>query len=538
MHKNLRRIIYLVTILIVVVFSTVGCNYNNNPKINDNNQSTNIPGEEVENTFEGTVISLSDNGIQVDEHPAATDTNNAVYIGADIVYYEEGHDDTYGDGSKEDSHSADEAKKHTVITITQPGEYKVTGELSYGQIAIDLGEDAKENSEAVVTLILDDANINCTVAPAIVVYNAYESGSDDVETATYNVDTTNAGFRLVISDNSTNVVNGAYVAEIYKEGTTDKLHKYDAAIESKVSFNIDGETLDNGKLTVNATNEGIESGLHLTINGGEITINSSDDSINTNEDGVSVLTINGGIITCDSGNGNEGDGIDSNGYIVINGGYTIASANPKSKDSGIDSDLGIYINGGTLLATGNMYDKISSDSTQNFMVLGFKDLKSINDLILIKDSDGKPFTAFNSVNDYTIAVFSNPDLTDGEYTLYEVSSVTGDLNGSIYTNITDYKDAKQLQYTSIGMMGMGNGMMKPDSGEAPPDGQVPPDGKAPSGMQRPPDGNIPNGGARPENMERPDVNNGTGVASEPSTIFNLTKSSYTFSGISTSTENK
>ena len=490
MRKNIKKQIYLLTSLTVIASFTFGCSTSKN----DNNISptpnvTSAPIDNESEEFDGTIISLSDTGVQVNGEDATNDSNNSVVVDSNIVYYEEGHDDTYGAGSQEDAHSTEEAAKHTVVTITKPGTYKVSGQLSYGQIAIDLGEDAKDNPEDVVTLILDNASINCTVAPGIIVYNAYECGDDNEETATKDVDTVDAGFNLVLADDSKNEVNGAYVSKIYKEGTTDKLHKYDAAIESKVSFNINGETQGNGKLTVNATNEGIESHLHLTINGGEITINSADDAINTNEDNVSVLTINDGIITCDSGSGSEGDGIDSNGYIVINGGYTIASANGQSADSGVDSDLGIYINGGTLLATGNMYDEISSDSTQNFVVLGFNEKKADTDLIMIKDENDDPVVAFNAVNDYTMLVYSSPELTDANYTLYQVSSVAGDLNGSIYTNITEFNDPVQLQYTSTTMMGPGGGMFKPNDGERP----ALPNGEAPENMVRPENSNQEDG---------------------------------------------
>lgn len=37
---------------------------------------------------------------------------------ADIVYYKEGQDSTYGAGDEDDGHSEEEAAEHTVITIT------------------------------------------------------------------------------------------------------------------------------------------------------------------------------------------------------------------------------------------------------------------------------------------------------------------------------------------------------------------------------------------------------------------------------------
>ena len=53
---------------------------------------------------------------------------------------------------------------------------------------------------------------------------------------------------------------------------------------------------DSGVLNINADNEGLDTELHLTINGGNINIVAHDDGINTNEDGVSVTTINGGTL--------------------------------------------------------------------------------------------------------------------------------------------------------------------------------------------------------------------------------------------------
>ena len=507
-------------------------------------------------SFEDTTLELSDAQILINGETVSTDKSSAVYVGADIVYYEEGKDDTYGEGSEEEAHSAEEAAKHSVITITQPGEYRVTGKISYGQIAIDLGEDAKEDPNAVVTLILDNADLTCTVAPAIVVYHAYECGSDETDSATSEVDTTNAGFNLVLADDSVNQVSGCHVAKIYQEGTTDKLYKFDAAIDSKVSYNINGQTSGNGQLTVHSDNEGISSDLHMTINGGVITINASDDSINTNEDGVSVFTMNDGVLTCDSGNGTEGDGIDSNGWIVINGGFLISSANATSQDSGLDSDNGIFLNGGTVLASGNMYDEVSSDSAQNFVVLNFTDKQREQDYVLIKDSDGNAVIAFHAVNDYTMLVYSSPEIAEGDYTMYQVSSVEGDRNGSIYTNITSYEGEQQLQYTSNSMMGMGGGMGRPGEqmptdGEAPemPAGgqapEMPADGQAPEkpadgqAPEKPADGQAPE---MPADGQQPEIPNGGQMPSsdqatgEPSTVFTITEGNSTFGGISTVSE--
>lgn len=524
-------------------------------------QSAEDVSDSSENQTEECKIELSDDGILVDGEAISTDSESAVYAGADIVYYKEGQDSTYGAGNEDDGHSEEEAAEHTVVTITKAGTYRVSGTLSKGQIAIDLGEDSRDDESAVVNLILDNADITCTVASGIVVYNAYECGSDDTETATKDVDTTNAGVHIILADDSENTVNGSHVAKIYKEGTTQedvdagnakKQWKFDAAIDSLVSIAFDAEEEGTGTLAVNSDNEGIETSLHLTINGGTITINSNDDAINANEDGVSVITINGGVLTCNVGGGKEGDGIDSNGWIVINDGFIVSAASATSPDSGVDSDNGIYINGGTVLASGNMYDEVSEDSEQAFVALNFASSVEAGQMFALKNADGEIVTAFSAANDFQTLVYSSSELTDGDYTLYEISSADGVAVSGLYTEVTSVSDEVQLQGSkgAGGFGGMGGAPNGEPNGERPemPDGEAPsmpegekpsmsdgeapekPDGEASSGQEgeapSKPEGEAPEG----QNGERPDMPED--ISEEASSVFTISGISNAFSRIS------
>lgn len=439
-----------------------------------------------------TYINLSDTKITINGTSTA-DTANGVYIANDIVYYQSGNDFTYGEGTETDAHSAEEALSHTVVHITKAGKYSLSGTLSKGQIAIDLGEDAKKDKNAVVTLILNNADITCTVAPAIIFYNVYECGSDDEDDAAKDVDTSKAGANVIIADGSTNNINGSYVAKIYKSyelndaGTevieSKKLHKYDGAFYSKMSMNVNGENNGNGVLNINAQNEGLGTELHLTINGGIININSGNDGINTNEDNISVTTINGGElnITVNGATG-EGDGIDSNGWLVINGGKISAYACSFSADSGIDSDKGIHINGGTVVATGSMLDKIENGS-QPYALFNFQQKQKGGTPLTLKDNEGNAVLDITPNNDFSLLIISAPDLTGANYTLY----------------------SGETQIATQGGMRPDGTRPEPPNGERPefPDGErpEPPNGEHPEF----PDGSRP----EPPNGERPELPDGS-----------------------------
>jgi hypothetical protein len=472
-------------------------------------------------TTKETVINLSDTAVMVDGQKASTSSSAAVYTGASIVYYEDGHDSSYGEGTDSDAHSAEEAAKHTVVTITKPGVYRVSGKLSKGQLAIDLGKDAASDPTAVVTLILDGADITSTVAPAVIFYNVYEPYSNTEDTKGI-IDLSHAGAQVILADDSVNTVNGSYVARIYKEGTTKKLHKYDGAFYSKMSMNISGEAKGTGELHITATNEGLDSELHLALNGGKVYIESQDDGINTNEDGISVTSIKGGYLHVNAGLGAEGDGIDSNGYLTINGGTIVTMANDRSPDGGIDADKDITINGGTVLALGTRNDATSSTSKQPFMELSFATTQAVGSKISLKDSAGNVLLSHTAEKRFQSVTFSSADLKlNTEYQLY--------INGV------------QQQYTgnSFGMMGGvggGNGGNRPsgDNGQStPPTGERPTTGEKPEGT--PPE--IPDGTqGKPEGGFNPDGQNTT-VSGEGSTAFKITEAIHSFSGISEATDN-
>ena len=481
-------------------------------------------------------ILLSDDGITLSTETAAVFTSHDIIYYEDREFYDSGN--PYGDGGNADRHTAAEAAAHTVVNITAPGTYRVTGKLSAGQIRIDLGENAVNNPDAVVNLILDNTDITCTVAPAILFLNVYECDSGWSEkTAKPVVDTTAAGANLILADGSTNTVNGAYVAKIYKDTDGEKkLWKQDGAIYSYMSMNV----LGGGKLKLTAQNEGMDSELHLTINGGDISIYAGNDGINTNEDGVSVTTINAGTLHIIAGLGEEGDGIDSNGYLVINGGTVVSAAHPAA-DAGLDSDLGSFVNGGTVIALGSTMDWAESDSDQVTMNLQFAQYQSSDSAIVVTDAAGTVVFAYDPGTDevlgshtrqYQGAVISCGNFHVGQnYHVYLGGSVTGTDIAGVYdvTTITGYDGGVMQAFTGTDVnMGPGGMMSQPPQmpgDQRPPEGERPP---MPDGQEPPekPDGQMPPdgfGGQRPNREEDPNA--------QPNTLFYMQDKVNCFSGV-------
>lgn len=413
-----KRIICIMLAAIICLSAFVGCSQQNSNDADDNSQSIN-----EEKALEGTEIVLSDEGITVEGKTVDSgEEAEGVTVGGEIIYY---HDmdsyesgNPYGAGDDSDKHTEEEAAEHTLVTITKAGTYRISGTLSKGQLAVDLGEDSVSDPSATVTLVLCGADITCEIAPAVIFYNVYECSDDSLDTKGV-VDTSAAGANVIIADESENHINGSYVAKIYKDNSEQKkLAKYDGAFYSKRTMNIDGETDGTGKLYIEAENEGLDSELHLTINGGNIYINSQDDGINTNEDNISVTTMNCGYLYVNGGLGEEGDGIDSNGYLTINGGTVLAIANGRTGDGGIDSDMGITINGGVVMAFGSRNDSVSENSTQNCMELTFNGSKTMSQGITVADSDGNVIIEAFCDREFSSVTLSSPELEQNkEYTV-------------------------------------------------------------------------------------------------------------------------
>lgn len=254
-----------------------------------------------------------------------------------------------------------------VITITDEGEYHVTGTLTNGQIIVDTSSHPDAGK---VFLFLDNADITCLTAPAIYVLQAdtlhlvLSEGTENRLTSGTRED----------YDNYDGTANGGAIFaedDVDIEGTGGlEIYGYiNNGISCKDDVDIEG-----GTLSILAANNGIKGSESVSLLGGSVSVVSQNDGIKATSadkegkgfilvdgcdvavtcisDGLSAetdLTVNSGSVTVISTGdplANSCKAIKAKTGLVINGG----SLNLSSADHALHSTSGIDINGGEITA--------------------------------------------------------------------------------------------------------------------------------------------------------------------------------------------
>jgi hypothetical protein len=257
------------------------------------------------------------------------------------------------------------------VTIKSGGVYRVSGELSDGNIIVSIDDESK------AVLILDGVSISSLSTAPIYIENSGETVIDLASgTKNYLYDSTaeREEDSVIYSKDNLTISGSGYLNIVanYNDGIKSKdgllISSGDIAITS-VDDGIIGKdyiSITGGNFLLNVGGDGLKSTNedttenigYISITGGTFTINSENDAIQSEGDTV----IDDGVFTIVSGNGsssssgNSAKGLKSNGDIAINGGvFSIDSA-----DDSINADSEIAINGGTFeLASGD--DGIRAD---------------------------------------------------------------------------------------------------------------------------------------------------------------------------------
>lgn len=210
----------------------------------------------------------------------------------------------------------------SIITISEPGTYAISGKLDDGQIIVDVDKTAYP--EGVVELSLEGAEITSKTTSPVYVASVADECVIKLKKGTENV----------ISDDSKEYTNA--------DGSS-------GAIYSKDDLKIKGK----GSLTVNGNcTDGIVSKDSVKIFNGTVTVNAVDDGIR-GKDSVKIgdsddTEFTDLVVTVNS---TEGDGIratngseEGKGKVIINGG----TVNVTAYADGIQAEQTFTMNGGDL----------------------------------------------------------------------------------------------------------------------------------------------------------------------------------------------
>ena len=220
----------------------------------------------------------------------------------------------------------------SVYTITQAGEYTVTGLLSEGQIVVN----ADDNAE--ITIVLNGTSITCSNGSPIYIKNA-DNVKIKSEENTYNciVDA-----RTEADDNSDNSSSENGNAAIYAacdlklvgKGALSVTGNYNNGIQSK-----DDLSIKNVTIKVNAVNNAIKGNDEVAIESGEI---------------IAISRKGDGIKTSNSSLSNKGK---RKGNVIISGG----NIDIYAACDGIDAAYGVDVSGDGNL---NIYTDTYSDYSE------------------------------------------------------------------------------------------------------------------------------------------------------------------------------
>lgn len=337
---------------------------------------TTTPGADESTTVS---VELSDDGITADGQALSAQSEGPVQVGQPLYNYK----------------AASEGSSATAVIITQPGTYRLSGTLSDGQVAVDLGAEALDDPTAVVTLILDGVDITCSSAPALVFSQVYECADTQAKITAAQVDTSTAGARLVLTDGSENALTSTSAGA-------------EGALTTAVSLNLSGQETGDGLLSVTSSSTDISGAVHLTLNGGRLMVQAQGAALQVQEEALSVITINDGKYFLNGGLSGTGDGAASQGYLVVNGGEVVALA----AGQGLSATSGLQIQGGSVLALGSTVGPVDPGSRQAVLEWTFPQQQNLGAALAIESGSSETLLSYTTQRPCSALLYSAPELTD------------------------------------------------------------------------------------------------------------------------------
>ncbi|QEM67418.1 carbohydrate-binding domain-containing protein [Geobacter sp. FeAm09] len=186
-----------------------------------------------------------------------------------------------------------------------------------------------------------------------------------------------------------------------------------------------------GGTTVSCSPEGIEGKTNLTVNNGYLTISTTDDALNAGK----AIVINGGYLYCAS---SANDAIDSNGTLTITGGVIVAIGS-SAPEAAFDCDQNTFtITGGTFVGIGGTTSTPTASTSKQYSVILGSGTKGTT--MALKAADGTVVFAFTIPQSYETMLLSSPNITAGTtYTRYTGGTASaGTVFNGLYVNSLSY----------------------------------------------------------------------------------------------------
>ena len=395
----------------------------------------------------------------------------------------------------------------------------ITDDESNG-IRVD-GEDADD----------DDMTVEYTAGAGFIIING---GNINIETVAKGITAHWKKAKSVIGNESyTATANNSILCKsLLKDTTATTPNPYVQINGGNINITTTGEPYE-GQTDddPSCSPEGIEAKSALTINAGTITLNCTDDALNAGGN----VTINGGAVYAYS---QKNDAIDANGTngITINGGVVVAIG-LTTPECAFDCDEKPFtINGGYVVGLGtDMYTAPSSGS-QSTLVLSSSSIGSADSTMAVVDKKGNPVFVYTlPAGTGAIMILSSPEIKTGTDYLIEtgvtikegtgtrfhnlyttlpqinggISTITGITTTSSNTIYTDSNAGSGFGAGGFGGFPGGQGDFGVPNANFTGDRSAFENGNFPEGMT-PPDGFGNFNGKRPDNMREPPDGFGSG----------------------------
>lgn len=307
-------------------------------------------------------------------------------------------------------------------------------------------------------------------------------GDIKISNATVTADTSDDSIH---SNSNVTIENGTFKLKSGDDGihadTSTVINSGNILIEKSYE-GIEGSnvTINGGTIELTASDDGINAagGSDSSAMGGRMGQNSFTENSDV------YIKITGGKITVNA----SGDGLDSNSNLIIEGGEIYVNGPTSDGDGALDYDGTATISGGTLIAVGSsgMAQGFSDSSTQCSILYNLSSSHSAGEKITLADSSGNEILSYTATKQFSSVVISSSKITkSGKYKLTVGSeSYDIEMSSTVYSN------------GSSGFGGGGMGGNKPDgfgrgNMGTPPD-ENPPQMQDGTNPPEKPDGEDPN----------------------------------------------